>query len=179
MVLMIIKGLFRRYERWNPVHPTYGAFWGMGVGIGCGVGWGPGFGPEVIGYVGAGCGIGFSVGVTLAGVGIGLPSKIIIQAPYNAFLATRSIASELVRSSGPNSMRNVAGDGWNNNIAAAISRSQREANDRFSNLILRGPLRKGIDIAKVGSIISSHSMPVVEGLRTIGSQFSNSDKDSK
>nr|AFK39866.1 unknown [Lotus japonicus] len=37
---MIIKGLFRRYERWNSVHPTYGAFWGMGVGVGCGVGWG-------------------------------------------------------------------------------------------------------------------------------------------
>lgn len=80
---MIIKGLFRRYERWNPVHPTYGAFWGMGVGIGCGVGWGPGFGPEVVGYVGAGCGIGFNVGITLAGFGIGLPTNIIFQAPYN------------------------------------------------------------------------------------------------
>ncbi|KAI3899176.1 hypothetical protein MKW92_025679, partial [Papaver armeniacum] len=51
MVLMIIKRLFRRYERWNPVHPTTGAFWGMGLRIGCGV----------IGYVGAGCGVGFSV----------------------------------------------------------------------------------------------------------------------
>ncbi|XP_061347385.1 cadmium-induced protein AS8 isoform X2 [Gastrolobium bilobum] len=80
---MIIKGLFRRYERWNPVHPTYGAFWGMGVGIGCGVGWGPGFGPEVIGYVGAGCGIGFNVGITLAGFGVGLPANIIFEAPYN------------------------------------------------------------------------------------------------
>ena len=56
---MIIKGVFRRYERWNPVHPTSGAFWGMGIGIGCGVGWGPGFGPEAIGYVGSGCGVGF------------------------------------------------------------------------------------------------------------------------
>ena len=80
---MIIKGLFRRHKRWNPVHPTYGAFSGMGVGIGCGVGWGPGFGPEVIGYVGAGCGIGFNVGFTLAGVGIGLPANIIFEAPYN------------------------------------------------------------------------------------------------
>lgn len=78
---MIIKGLFRRYERWNPVHPTHGAFWGMGVGIGCGVGWGPGFGPEVIGYVGAGCGIGFSVGVTLAGFGIGLPVYTLNDVP--------------------------------------------------------------------------------------------------
>ncbi|KAI3897760.1 hypothetical protein MKX03_029605 [Papaver bracteatum] len=51
MVLMIIKGLFRRYEKWNPVHPTTGAFWGMGLGVGCGVGWGPGFGHEVICYV--------------------------------------------------------------------------------------------------------------------------------
>ena len=82
-ILMIIKGLFRRYERWNPVHPTSGAFWGMGIGIGCGIGWGPGFGPEVIGYVGAGCGVGFSVGITLAGVGIGLPANFLIEVPYN------------------------------------------------------------------------------------------------
>lgn len=80
---MIIKGLFRRYERWNPVHPTYGAFWGVGVGIGCGVGWGPGFGPEVIGYVGAGCGVGFSVGFTLLGVGIGLPTNYIYTVPHD------------------------------------------------------------------------------------------------
>ncbi|RDX70092.1 Cadmium-induced protein AS8, partial [Mucuna pruriens] len=83
VVPMIIKGLFRRYERWNPVHPTYGAFWGMGVGVGCGVGWGPGFGPEVIGYVGAGCGIGFNVGITFAGIGVGLPANYIFEAPYN------------------------------------------------------------------------------------------------
>ncbi|KAJ1287712.1 hypothetical protein BS78_02G031900 [Paspalum vaginatum] len=70
---MIIRSVLGRYERWNPVHPTAGAFWGVGLGLGCGVGWGPGFGPEVIGYVGAGCGVGFSVGFTLAGVGIGLP----------------------------------------------------------------------------------------------------------
>ena len=73
---MIIKGMLGRYERWNPVHPTVGAFWGVGLGLGCGVGWGPGFGPEVIGYVGAGCGVGFSVGVTLAGIGVGLPQQI-------------------------------------------------------------------------------------------------------
>ena len=76
---MIIKGVLGRYERWNPVHPTAGAFWGMGLGLGCGVGWGPGFGPVVIGYVGAGCGVGFSVGVTLAGVGIGLPQHVLVR----------------------------------------------------------------------------------------------------
>lgn len=81
-VEMIIKGLFRRYERWNPVHPTSGAFWGMGVGMGCGVGWGPGFGPEVVGYVGAGCGVGFSVGFTFLGFGIGLPANYIYNTPY-------------------------------------------------------------------------------------------------
>ncbi|XP_031371990.1 cadmium-induced protein AS8 isoform X4 [Punica granatum] len=80
---MIIKGLLRRYERWNPVHPTIGAFWGMGFGFGCGVGWGPGLGPEVIGYVGAGCGVGFSVGFTMAGVGIGLPANYLFEVPYN------------------------------------------------------------------------------------------------
>lgn len=80
---MIIKGLFRRYERWNPVHPTMGAFWGMGFGVGCGVGWGPGFGPEVVGYVGSGCGVGFSVGFTVAGLGIGLPANYLYEVPYN------------------------------------------------------------------------------------------------
>lgn len=85
-LLMIIKGLFRRYQRWNPVHPTVGTFWGMGIGIGCGVGWGPGFGPEVIGYVGAGCGAGFSVGITLVGIGIGLPQDGLTQIAYNGML---------------------------------------------------------------------------------------------
>ena len=83
---MIIKGLFRRYQRWNPVHPTSGAFWGIGIGFGCGVGWGPGFGPEVIGYVGAGCGVGFSVGITLACFGIGLPAYYVFEVPYNGTL---------------------------------------------------------------------------------------------
>ncbi|XP_078438544.1 putative membrane lipoprotein isoform X2 [Wolffia australiana] len=97
---MIIKGLFRRYERWNPVHPTVGAFWGMGIGVGCGVGWGPGFGPDVIGYVGAGCGVGFSVGLTIAGIGIGLPANSFIEVPYNVtigaarFIAASSIMAE-------------------------------------------------------------------------------------
>lgn len=80
---MIIKGLFRRYERWNPVHPTLGAFWGMGIGMGCGVGWGPGFGPDVVGYVGAGCGLGFCVGFTVAGLGIGLPVNALYHVPYS------------------------------------------------------------------------------------------------
>jgi hypothetical protein len=34
---MTIVNLIQRYKRWNPVHPTYGAFWGIGVGLGCGV----------------------------------------------------------------------------------------------------------------------------------------------
>lgn len=81
---MTIISLFRRYQRWNPVHPTYGAFWGLGIGAGCGVGWGPGFGPEAVGFVGGGCGIGFSVGVTFIGFGIGLPASGLTCLPYNA-----------------------------------------------------------------------------------------------
>lgn len=118
MVLMIIKGLFRRYERWNPVHPTYGAFWGMGIGVGCGVGWGPGFGPEVIGYVGAGCGVGFSVGITLAGFGIGLPANSPLVAPHNAIAATRSGALEwFAQSSTALFSNDMAGDGWKITLA--------------------------------------------------------------
>lgn len=78
-----MKGVLRGYANWNPVHPTLGAFWGMGLGVGCGIGWGPGFGPEVIGYVGSGCGVGFNVGFTLVGVGIGLPAHSLMGAPYN------------------------------------------------------------------------------------------------
>ncbi|KAJ0747469.1 putative MOB kinase activator family [Helianthus annuus] len=36
---MIIKGLFRRYERWNHVFTTFGVFWGMGTSFGCGIRW--------------------------------------------------------------------------------------------------------------------------------------------
>ena len=75
--------LFRRYKRWNPVHPTYGAFWGVGVGVGCGVGWGPGFGPESVGFVGSGCGVGINMGVTLVGIGIGLPASGLTCVPCN------------------------------------------------------------------------------------------------
>ncbi|XVE91336.1 hypothetical protein REPUB_Repub01dG0001200 [Reevesia pubescens] len=131
---MIIKGLFRRYKRWNPVHPTCGAFWGMGIGIGCGVGWGPGFGPEVIGYVGAGCGIGFSVGITLAGVGIGLPANFLFQLPYNAFLTTRTGALDLARSRGLFSSKITPRLGWNT-FASQVSFFQREATARLSSML--------------------------------------------
>ncbi|CAN6454269.1 unnamed protein product [Victoria cruziana] len=109
---MIIKGLFQKYEKWNPVHPTSGTFWGMGIGIGCGVGWGPGFGPEVIGYVGAGCGIGFNVGITLAGVGIGLPVNALIQAPYHAFSATDNSTLKFAGSNMISAIKNAAADWW-------------------------------------------------------------------
>ncbi|KAL3694561.1 hypothetical protein R1sor_008212 [Riccia sorocarpa] len=92
---MTIVNLFRRYKRWNPVHPTFGAFWGLGIGLGCGVGWGPGFGPEAVGFVGSGCGVGFSVGVTLIGVGVGLPASGLTCVPYDTLLWTGRGASNL------------------------------------------------------------------------------------
>lgn len=116
MVVMIIKGLFRRYQKWNPVHPTTGAFWGMGIGVGCGIGWGPGFGPEVIGYVGAGCGVGFSVGITLAGVGVGLPANRLLKVPFSAFMATRSGAMDFARSNGLVGARAINGRVYVSNI---------------------------------------------------------------
>ncbi|KAF7127887.1 hypothetical protein RHSIM_Rhsim11G0026000 [Rhododendron simsii] len=165
-VKMIIKGLFRRYERWNPVHPTSGAFWGMGIGFGCGVGWGPGFGPEVIGYVGAGCGFGFSVGITLAGFGIGLPANYVLEVPYSVFsrklislslslslslspavMATRSSALEIARSSGLLNLRNGSASGWSN-IGPHISGIQQKALGRFS-------------ISKLGDSFNLSEMPRV------------------
>ncbi|KAL9270629.1 Cadmium-induced protein AS8-like protein [Drosera capensis] len=157
----------RRYERWNPVHPTYGAFWGMGIGFGCGVGWGPGFGPEVVDYVGAGCGIGFNVGITLAGVGIGLPANAINEAPYNVLLATRSIAS------GFQSVKDVAWDGWIAEAGPRLSTMQKEANNRLSGLISSDSLTKTIDISRAALL--THGKPVLEGFRNFGSQFSKTD----
>ncbi|XP_048141719.1 cadmium-induced protein AS8 isoform X3 [Rhodamnia argentea] len=127
---MIIKGLLRRYERWNPVHPTFGAFSGMGFGLGCGVGWGPGFGPEVIGYVGAGCGVGFSVGFTVAGFGIGLPANYLFEVPHNV-TAVRSTASEFGQFGGLISRKSIAGGGWN--IAPHISVFHTEADRKLSS----------------------------------------------
>lgn len=144
---MIIKGLFRKYEKWNPVHPTSGAFWGMGLGVGCGVGWGPGFGPQVVGYVGSGCGIGFSVGITFAGLGIGLPAKLL---PYKGlhlsqrclsqcfltliwfilFLITVDIRRDDALNAVLFNARGLAINGWNN-----MSMLQREATSRFQNTV--------------------------------------------
>ncbi|XP_042001746.1 cadmium-induced protein AS8-like [Salvia splendens] len=114
---MIIKGLFRRYERRNPVNPTIGAFWGVGIGIGCGVGWGPGFGHEVVGYVGAGCGAGFNVGITFLGVGIGLPANYLFRAPH----------SELsVEKKGPSlaGSRSTMEDDWGSHIKVKVHHFQ-------------------------------------------------------
>ncbi|XP_009136987.1 cadmium-induced protein AS8 isoform X2 [Brassica rapa] len=132
MVVMIIKGIFRRYEKWNPVHPTYGAFWGMGIGIGCGVGWGPGFGPEVIGYVGAGCGVGFSVGITLAGLGIGLPTNLLLAAPYNTVEATRKGAIKLFGNS-------LSIDGWSDVMPQFVG-LKRQVSEMCSGFNKKPPL---------------------------------------
>ncbi|XP_059287629.1 cadmium-induced protein AS8 [Lycium ferocissimum] len=150
---MIIKGMLRRYERWNPVHPTYGAFWGMGIGIGCGVGWGPGFGPEAIGYVGAGCGVGFSVGFSLLGIGIGLPANYIYTVPYNTFTATRNGAIEMARSTDIQSMRNIVEDNWCY-LDSSISGLQERVIQTFSTLRGKESLRKAVDLSKKSSKMS-------------------------
>ncbi|VVB12486.1 unnamed protein product [Arabis nemorensis] len=135
-----------RYEKWNPVHPTYGAFWGMGIGIGCGVGWGPGFGPEVIGYVGAGCGVGFSVGITLAGLGIGLPTNLLLAAPYNTVEATRKGAFELFG-------KNLSIDGWSN-FMPQIAGLQRQVKETCSGFNKKPLSNNDIDIRSLPLFIS-------------------------
>eukprot|EP00262_Sarcandra_glabra_P005879 TRINITY_DN17811_c0_g1_i1.p1 TRINITY_DN17811_c0_g1~~TRINITY_DN17811_c0_g1_i1.p1 ORF type:complete len:177 (-),score=25.72 TRINITY_DN17811_c0_g1_i1:312-842(-) len=175
---MIIKGLFRRYVRWNPVHPTYGAFWGMGIGIGCGVGWGPGFGPEVIGYVGAGCGVGFSVGITLAGVGIGLPINYIFEIPYNAFSATRSGAVEFCRSSAIPAVKNIAGDSWNL-IGPHVSGLQREASGKICNFKVDHSLGSGFDLNELKKSVTWHARPAFECFISFKDRCLPPDKGSK
>ncbi|KAJ6712175.1 CADMIUM-INDUCED PROTEIN AS8 [Salix purpurea] len=167
---MIIKGLCRRYERWNPVHPTSGAFWGMGIGIGCGIGWGPGFGPEAIGYVGAGCGVGFSVGITLVGFGIGLPANYLFQIPYNAIVATSSGALAIARSNGLLSARDVAGEGWNN-VASRASLLQRETSGRLCGFNKKVFLDNGVDLIDMKSKLSVNAGSLSKVLETFSSRF--------
>lgn len=167
---MIIKSLFRRYERWNPVHPTYGAFWGVGIGIGCGVGWGPGFGHEAIGHVGSGCGAGFSVGITLLGVGIGLPANSLFTVPYSAFLVTRRGALEVARFSGLLGMTYGAEDGWSN-IGSHISSMRRTTRTSFSSFNEKCPDMK--------AALISPAKPIKDYLERVSWCFFHSDRGSK
>ncbi|XP_042484553.1 cadmium-induced protein AS8 [Macadamia integrifolia] len=161
-IFMIIKGLFRRYERWNPVHPTSGSFWGMGIGIGCGIGWGPGFGPEVIGYVGAGCGVGFSVGFTLLGAGIGLPTKPSIKIPYNGM---RTGVVKLLRSSGFFSIRNVVEDGWNH-FGPHIP-FQREAGGKITSFKHKSSLDHSVGLTMMKPGYPSNFRSILERLESL------------
>lgn len=172
---MIIKGLFRRYERWNPVHPTYGAFWGMGIGFGCGVGWGPGFGPEVIGYVGAGCGVGFSVGITLAGVGIGLPANSLIKVPYNALVGARGGALEFARSSALPGMINMVGDGQNH-VCLHVSSFKEEACKRLSSFGVNDSSGMGIGLTKLKRDVTWHVKSALESFKEFRDQHLPPDK---
>uniref|UniRef100_A0ACD5UYQ7 Uncharacterized protein n=1 Tax=Avena sativa TaxID=4498 RepID=A0ACD5UYQ7_AVESA len=156
---MIIKGMLGRYERWNPVHPTVGAFWGVGLGLGCGVGWGPGFGPEVIGYVGAGCGVGFSVGVTLAGVGVGLPQHGIIKNHYHGGFAN-NVPFESARFYTLTILKGIVWDAisYVSHVAATRKESRQkllkfEENPQFSGGINLPRLVKGVS-NKFGSTMN-------------------------
>ncbi|GJN10300.1 hypothetical protein PR202_ga28383 [Eleusine coracana subsp. coracana] len=144
---MIIKGVLGRYERWNPVHPTAGAFWGMGLGLGCGVGWGPGFGPEVIGYVGAGCGVGFSVGFTLAGVGIGLPQHGLIVKSNDQSGFPSNMTLESARYYTGAVIRGVVRD--------AISYASQVASFRNLRFQDNSQVSGGVDLPKLGKGVSS------------------------
>ncbi|OAY83708.1 Cadmium-induced protein AS8 [Ananas comosus] len=152
---MIIKGIFRRYERWNPVHPTLGTFWGMGIGVGCGVGWGPGFGPEVIGYVGAGCGAGFSVGITLLGVGIGLPQNGLCQIPFNAFATSTFL--ECARTYA------VA-------VLQSLVRNRKESRDRFLSFKQNVQAPERVDLSKLHNAVSGSIRSTAECLGAFKNQ---------
>ncbi|KAF7809433.1 cadmium-induced protein AS8 isoform X1 [Senna tora] len=169
----MLRGFVKRYKRWNPVHPTYGAFWGMGVGIGCGVGWGPGFGPEAIGYVGAGCGIGFSVGFTVAGFGVGFPVNFIFQAPYNAIMATRGSALELAQSSGLLSIKHFAGEGWTR-IEPHVSELHRKTSEKLSSFRKQHLSIKGIDLFDMKNSLPLLTVSASESFRVFSSQFFSS-----
>uniref|UniRef100_A0A0D9WVE2 Cadmium-induced protein AS8 n=1 Tax=Leersia perrieri TaxID=77586 RepID=A0A0D9WVE2_9ORYZ len=159
---MIIKGMLGRYERWNPVHPTVGTFWGIGLGLGCGVGWGPGFGPEVIGYVGAGCGVGFSVGVTLAGVGVGLPQHGIIRNQYYSGFASNA-PFESARFYTLTIMRGLLWDaiGYASHVAAV----RRESRQRLLNFQDNPQIPGRVNLPKLGKSVSISIKSTMECIR--------------
>ncbi|XP_042385467.1 cadmium-induced protein AS8-like isoform X1 [Zingiber officinale] len=174
LLLMIIKGLFRRYERWNPVHPTIGTFWGMGIGVGCGVGWGPGFGPEVIGYVGAGCGVGFSVGITLAGIGVGLPRNDLFQILYNA-TTTKAAPFDMAKSSTFIVMKGVAEDSLNF-VAPHISFLRKETSWRLSKLKSNIHVQ-GTELNKLNTVVSKKIQSTLECLEAFKQNVWQPPKD--
>ncbi|KAL0393749.1 UNVERIFIED_CONTAM: Cadmium-induced protein AS8 [Sesamum latifolium] len=167
---MIIKSLFRRYERWNPVHPTYGTFWGIGAGIGCGIGWGPGFGPEVIGYVGAGCGAGFHVGITLLGVGIGLPANYLPTLPHTAFMVTRRGAIDVAQAGSVLESRSSTGNRWGDTGSHISDMKQREFVS-FPGFKLDGLTQNTRDLPDVKNMMVSHAKHISGCLESIRRRF--------
>jgi len=150
----------------------------MGIGFGCGVGWGPGFGPEVIGYVGAGCGFGFSVGITLAGFGIGLPANYVLEVPYSAIMATRSSALEIARSSGLLNLRNGSASGWSN-IGPHISGLQEKALGSFSSSKLRDSFNEVADLSEMPRVMSTHTRSILDHLQEFGANLLHPRKGFK
>ncbi|KAK6158511.1 hypothetical protein DH2020_005825 [Rehmannia glutinosa] len=172
---MIIKSLFRRYERWNPVHPTHGAFWGIGVGVGCGIGWGPGFGPEVIGYVGAGCGAGFNVGFTFLGIGIGLPANHIFTIPHSALKVTSRGVLEVARAGSRLGNRSTAGDGWDDNIPHILD-VQQSPRSSFSGFKIESLTENIKYLPDVRSMLVSHAERFTDCLQRVSRSIFPWDK---
>ncbi|CAA6669913.1 unnamed protein product [Spirodela intermedia] len=132
----------------------------MGIGVGCGVGWGPGFGPEVIGYVGAGCGVGFSVGLTLAGVGVGLPANALIEVPYNVTSRSAENALRFARSI---TARNIFEERWDC-VVPQISVLTKTAHDRLSCFNVKLPLSEGFDLTELSKSVSCRAQSTLECL---------------
>ncbi|KAG8083758.1 hypothetical protein GUJ93_ZPchr0016g2637 [Zizania palustris] len=164
---MIIKGMLGRYERWNPVHPTVGTFWGIGLGLGCGVGWGPGFGPEVIGYVGAGCGVGFSVGVTLAGIGVGLPQHGLIKNQYHSDFAS-NVPFESARFYTLTIIRGLVWDAIS--YASQVAVARKESRQRLLSF-QENPQISGVGLPKLGKGLSTSIRSSMERVRAFKDQY--------
>ncbi|XP_042025673.1 cadmium-induced protein AS8-like isoform X1 [Salvia splendens] len=169
---MIIRSIFRRYERWNPVHPTSGAFWGVGVGIGCGIGWGPGFGHEVVGYVGAGCGAGFSVGITFLGFGIGLPANYILQLPSSAVKVTTRGACDVARALGKRGLETDAWSGISSNISEVLQNPYQYV--PFSSFKAGNWKENFVDFDCMKSSVASNTKQIADCFQRVAGRFSPS-----
>ncbi|CAN6213088.1 unnamed protein product [Urochloa humidicola] len=164
---MIIRSVLGRYERWNPVHPTAGTFWGVGLGLGCGVGWGPGFGPEVIGYVGAGCGVGFSVGFTLAGIGIGLPQHGLIRTHEDSGFASNG-PIDSARYYAATIIRGLVWDVIS--YAGNVASTRKEWRQNLLKFQDNPPVSGGVDLPKLGKGVSSSIQSTLDCIRAFKDQ---------
>lgn len=90
-----------------------------------------------------------------------------------AFVAKRTGSNDIVRSSGLLlDMKNVAMDGWNN-IGVQIAGFKEKSSAKFTSFRHEQPLHKQVELPNMKSIMSSHSMSVLDCIEKFKNRFSS------